>query len=150
MPSYKHVKVPAAGQKITVNADTSLNVPDQAIIPYIEGDGTGFDITPVMIKVTNAARLQKLCEEMSDIALEAGGRFYFAKDSTLTPEVAAGYLGAETLRQLQALKRRCDPNALLQTDLYRRLLRPHFQSCGGGVFVQRAAGVPLFELERGA
>ena len=52
---YQHVKVPAGGQKITVNKDFSLNVPDQPIIPYIEGDGTGFDITPVMIKVVDAA-----------------------------------------------------------------------------------------------
>ena len=52
---YQHIKVPAAGQKITVNADMSLNVPDEPIIPYIEGDGTGFDITPVMIKVVDAA-----------------------------------------------------------------------------------------------
>ncbi len=52
---YKHVKVPSGGQKITVNADYSLNVPNNPIIPYIEGDGTGFDITPVMIKVVDAA-----------------------------------------------------------------------------------------------
>jgi isocitrate dehydrogenase len=52
---YKHVKVPSGGKKITVNADFSLNVPDNPIIPYIEGDGTGFDITPVMIKVVDAA-----------------------------------------------------------------------------------------------
>ncbi len=52
---YQHVKVPDTGRKITVNADTSLNVPDQPIIPYIEGDGTGIDITPVMIKVVDAA-----------------------------------------------------------------------------------------------
>ena len=52
---YQHIKVPAEGQKITVNADMSLNVPDQVIIPYIEGDGTGFDITPVMLKVVDAA-----------------------------------------------------------------------------------------------
>ena len=51
----QHVKVPEAGQKITVNADFSLNVPNNPIIPYIEGDGTGFDITPVMIKVVDAA-----------------------------------------------------------------------------------------------
>ena len=51
----EHVKIPSAGQKITVNADYSLNVPDQPIIPYIEGDGTGLDITPVMIKVVDAA-----------------------------------------------------------------------------------------------
>ena len=55
MPDYQHVKVPAGGAKITVNADYSLNVPDNPIIPYIEGDGTGLDITPVMIKVVDAA-----------------------------------------------------------------------------------------------
>ncbi len=52
---YQHVKVPVGGAKITLNADFSLNVPDNPIIPYIEGDGTGFDITPVMIKVVDAA-----------------------------------------------------------------------------------------------
>ena len=52
---YQHIKVPAAGAKITVNADFSLTVPDNPIIPYIEGDGTGLDITPVMIKVVDAA-----------------------------------------------------------------------------------------------
>ena len=55
MPSYQHVDVPAGGAKITVNSDYSLKVPDQPIIPYIEGDGTGVDITPVMIKVVDAA-----------------------------------------------------------------------------------------------
>ena len=52
---YQHIKVPADGQKITVNADFSLNVPDNPIIPYIEGDGTGIDISPVMLKVVDAA-----------------------------------------------------------------------------------------------
>ncbi|GJH13842.1 MULTISPECIES: NADP-dependent isocitrate dehydrogenase [Caballeronia] len=52
---YQHIKVPADGDKITVNPDFSLNVSDQPIIPYIEGDGTGVDITPVMIKVVDAA-----------------------------------------------------------------------------------------------
>ncbi len=52
---YKHIKVPSQGEKIVVNKDMSLNVPDQPIIPYIEGDGTGFDITPVMLKVVDAA-----------------------------------------------------------------------------------------------
>ncbi|MDD2690690.1 MULTISPECIES: NADP-dependent isocitrate dehydrogenase [Simplicispira] len=55
MTTYQHIQVPAEGQKITVNADMSLNVPDQPIIPFIEGDGTGADITPVMIKVVDAA-----------------------------------------------------------------------------------------------
>lgn len=52
---YQHIKVPAAGQKITVNADMSLTVPNEPIIPFIEGDGTGADITPVMLKVVDAA-----------------------------------------------------------------------------------------------
>jgi isocitrate dehydrogenase len=55
MLSYQHVKVPAGGAKISVNSDYSLVVPDQPIIPYIEGDGTGVDITPVMIEVVDAA-----------------------------------------------------------------------------------------------
>lgn len=52
---FQHVQIPSAGQKITVNADFSLNVPDNPIVPYIEGDGTGADITPVMMKVVDAA-----------------------------------------------------------------------------------------------
>jgi isocitrate dehydrogenase len=52
---YQHIKVPTEGQKITVNADLTLNVPDHPVIPYIEGDGTGVDITPVMLKVVDAA-----------------------------------------------------------------------------------------------
>ena len=55
MTTFQHIQVPAEGQKITVNADMSLNVPDQPIIPFIEGDGVGRDITPVMIKVVDAA-----------------------------------------------------------------------------------------------
>jgi isocitrate dehydrogenase len=49
------IQVPAQGEKITVNADASLNVPARPIIPFIEGDGTGVDITPAMIKVLDAA-----------------------------------------------------------------------------------------------
>ena len=52
---YKHIKVPASGQKIKVNADFTLAVPDDPIVPFIEGDGTGVDITPVMIAVVDAA-----------------------------------------------------------------------------------------------
>jgi isocitrate dehydrogenase len=52
---YQHIKVPANGQQITVNADHTLNVPDHPVIPFIEGDGTGVDITPPMIRVVDAA-----------------------------------------------------------------------------------------------
>ncbi|OZA27026.1 MAG: NADP-dependent isocitrate dehydrogenase [Hydrogenophilales bacterium 17-61-9] len=50
-----HIQIPAAGKKITVNADNTLNVPDTPIIPFIEGDGTGVDITPAMRRVVDAA-----------------------------------------------------------------------------------------------
>ena len=99
MSMYQHVKVPAGGQKITVNADYSLNVPDQPIIPYIEGDGTGFDITPVMIKVVDAA-----------VAKAYGGKrkihwmeIYAGEKSTKVygPDV---WLPEETLRCLQGLR----------------------------------------------
>jgi len=52
---YQHIKVPATGEKITVNKDFTLHVPANPIIPFIEGDGTGVDITPVMRKVVDAA-----------------------------------------------------------------------------------------------
>jgi isocitrate dehydrogenase len=52
---YQHIKTPESGHKITVNADYSLNVPENPVIPFIEGDGIGVDITPVMIKVIDAA-----------------------------------------------------------------------------------------------
>lgn len=52
---YQKIQVPATGDKITVNADMSLSVPKNPIIPFIEGDGIGVDISPVMIKVVDAA-----------------------------------------------------------------------------------------------
>lgn len=51
----QQVKIPNVGQKITVNANYTLTVPDQPIIPYLEGDGIGIDITPVMKTVVDAA-----------------------------------------------------------------------------------------------
>jgi len=53
--SYEKIEIPAQGEKITVNPDNSLNVPDHPIIPFIEGDGIGVDITPVMKRVVDAA-----------------------------------------------------------------------------------------------
>jgi isocitrate dehydrogenase len=52
---YDHITVPADGQAITMNADHSLNIPDFPIIPYIEGDGIGADVTPVTLNVVEAA-----------------------------------------------------------------------------------------------
>ncbi|MDP1558389.1 MAG: NADP-dependent isocitrate dehydrogenase [Nitrosomonas sp.] len=52
---YQHIKVPADGERIKINDDFSLSVPDNPIISFIEGDGIGIDITPVMKKVVDAA-----------------------------------------------------------------------------------------------
>ena len=53
--AFDKIQVPADGEKITVNPDNSLNVPDKPIVPFIEGDGIGIDISPVMQKVVDAA-----------------------------------------------------------------------------------------------
>ncbi len=53
--SYQHIQVPENGEKITINDDNSLNVPANPIVPFIEGDGIGVDITPVMREVVDAA-----------------------------------------------------------------------------------------------
>jgi isocitrate dehydrogenase len=52
---YDHITVPADGDAITINNDQSINVPDRPIIPFIEGDGIGVDVTPVMLAVADAA-----------------------------------------------------------------------------------------------
>jgi FAD/FMN-containing dehydrogenase len=74
-------------------------------------------------RVTDARRepIEKLAFEMDEIVLAAGGRFYLAKDSTLRPAVAEAYLGKETIEKFKAVKRKYDPEDLLQTDLWRRI-----------------------------
>eukprot|EP01042_Synura_sphagnicola_P030581 gene30581-39401_t len=89
----QHINVPAEGSKITVNADFSLNVPDKPIIPYIEGDGVGVDVTPVMLKVVDAAvakaygEQRKICW-MEIFAGEKSTRLYGA-DTWLPEETIA-------------------------------------------------------------
>ncbi len=74
------------------------------------------------VTARNRARLADLVAELDGIVLQAGGRFYFAKDSTLRAEAAQAFLGSVTLAKLVQLKRRCDPEGLLQSNLSRRLL----------------------------
>lgn len=74
-------------------------------------------------KVTSKKRekLWELAHQMNRLVLDAGGRFYFAKDSTLTPEDAQEFLGDATLRTFAQLKHRLDPEGMLETDLSRRV-----------------------------
>ena len=53
--TYDKIKVPSEGEVISVAADFSLHVPNNPIIPFIEGDGIGVDVTPPMISVVDAA-----------------------------------------------------------------------------------------------
>ena len=55
MAQYQHIKVPQDGAKITMSANKELKVPDNPIIPFIEGDGTGRDIWRASVRVFDAA-----------------------------------------------------------------------------------------------
>jgi isocitrate dehydrogenase len=53
--AYNKIKVPTEGKKITIDSNGRLSVPDNPIVPFIEGDGIGVDITPAMLNVVDAA-----------------------------------------------------------------------------------------------
>jgi decaprenylphospho-beta-D-ribofuranose 2-oxidase len=74
-------------------------------------------------KVTkrNRTALWELATDMDKMVVEAGGRFYFAKDSTLSPESLRDYLQEEQVQKFLKLKRECDPEGMLETDLFRRV-----------------------------
>jgi isocitrate dehydrogenase len=93
---YRHIQIPAQGAPITVNADNSLNVPLNPIIPFIEGDGTGVDITPVMKNVVNAAVEKAYQGQRSIHWMEV-----FAGDKAVALYGPNMYLPAETLAALK-------------------------------------------------
>ena len=110
--------------------------PDDFLISHgLEGYSLAMDF-----KVTRGNRpgLARLFAELDRIVLDTGGRFYFAKDGALHADTAAAFLGEPTLARFSALKRRCDPDNLQQTDLSRRL----FEFGGGetGRQVDRETG----------
>ena len=53
--TFEKIHVPTQGEAITVNSDLTLNIPDHPIIPFIEGDGIGVDVTPAMLRAVDAA-----------------------------------------------------------------------------------------------
>ena len=89
---YKHIQVPSEGDKITVNEDFSLNVPNNPIIPYIEGDGIGVDISPVMIDVVNAAveKAYKGAKKISWMEIYTGEKAAELYDGDWFPEETLG------------------------------------------------------------
>jgi len=100
---------------------TKRHRPDKFLLTHaVDGFSLAMDF-----KVTdkNRAKLSAMLQEFDRIVLDAGGRFYFAKNSETSAESTHKFLGDETIAKFKKLKKRCDPNNLLESDLYRRVLR---------------------------
>ena len=98
---------------------TKRHRPDQFLLTHaVDGFSLALDF-----KVTNQNRatLSKMLKEFDRIVLNAGGRFYFAKNSETSAETARAFLGEETIAKFKELKKRCDPDHLLESDLFRRV-----------------------------
>ncbi len=98
---------------------TKRHRPDKFLLTHaVDGFSLAMDF-----KVTdnNRARLSAMLQEFDRIVLNAGGRFYFAKNSETTAETALKFYGREIVAKFRKLKKRCDPNGLLESDLYRRV-----------------------------
>jgi decaprenylphospho-beta-D-ribofuranose 2-oxidase len=98
---------------------TKRHRPDKFLLTHgVDGFSLAMDF-----KVTDGKRaaLSKLLKDFDEIVLNAGGRFYFAKNSETSAETARAFLGNETIRRFKELKKRCDPNNVLESDLFRRV-----------------------------
>lgn len=92
--------------------------PDRFLLTHAV-DGFSF-AQDFRVTAANRAGLRKLTADFDRVVLEAGGRFYFAKDSTLSRETVRQFMGEARLATFHALKAQCDPRGILESDLYRR------------------------------
>ncbi|MDE1888499.1 MAG: NADP-dependent isocitrate dehydrogenase, partial [Gammaproteobacteria bacterium] len=93
---FEKITPPKEGARIAINSDTTLSVPERPVIPFIEGDGIGADVTPVMRKVVDAA-VHKAYRGQRRIAwLEI-----YAGEKALQKYGRDQYLPEETLRALR-------------------------------------------------
>lgn len=98
---------------------TKRHRPDNFLFSHaLDGFSLAFDFK---ITKNNRAALERMTQDFDKIVLEAGGRFYFAKNSETSPETARAFLGDEALTTFRKLKERCDPENLLNSNLYRRV-----------------------------
>jgi len=98
---------------------TKRHRPDKFLLTHaVDGFSLALDF-----KVTNGKRatLSKMLQDFDRIVLDAGGRFYFAKNSETSAQATKAFLGEETIARFKELKQRCDPNNLLESDLFRRV-----------------------------
>jgi decaprenylphospho-beta-D-ribofuranose 2-oxidase len=98
---------------------TKRHRPDEFLLSHsVDGFSLAQDFK---VTSSNRLRLAQMLQEYDRIVLQAGGRFYFAKNSETSPETAACFLGEATISKFRSLKKRCDPHGLLESDLYRRI-----------------------------
>ncbi len=93
--------------------------PDRFLMSHaVDGYSLALDfrITP-----GNRSEIFDLAHRMNEVVLEAGGRFYFAKDSTLQAPAVRRFLGDDAVDRFLRLKSECDPESMLETNLFRRL-----------------------------
>lgn len=98
---------------------TKRHRPDKFLLTHaVDGFSLAMDF-----KITDRKRapLSKMLQDFDRIVLKAGGRFYFAKNSETSAETAHAFLGKETITKFKELKKRCDPDNLLESNLYRRV-----------------------------
>lgn len=98
---------------------TKRHRPDKFLLSHaVDGFSLALDF-----KVTESrrARLSEMLQTFDQMVLDAGGRFYFAKNSETSAEAARAFLGEETVSRFKALKKRCDPDNILESNLYRRV-----------------------------
>jgi FAD/FMN-containing dehydrogenase len=98
---------------------TKRHRPDVFLLSHaVDGFSLALDF-----KVTagSRARMSQMLQDFDKIVTEAGGRFYFAKNSETTAETTRRFLGDKVVEEFKALKRRTDPHNLLESDLYRRV-----------------------------
>ncbi len=98
---------------------TKRHRPDKFLLSHaVDGFSLALDF-----RVTdgNRARMSQMLQDFDKIVTDAGGRFYFAKNSETTAETARRFLGDEAVNRFKTLKQRTDPHGLLESDLFRRV-----------------------------
>ncbi|EPG75975.1 FAD binding domain protein [Leptospira fainei serovar Hurstbridge str. BUT 6] len=114
----------SAGQRkgiVTWLAVFKKHRPDKFLLTHaLDGYSMAMDFP---VTKGNKEKLWELAKEMDEIVLKYGGRFYFAKDSTLRPEIVERAFPKKNLDKFRSLKKKLDPKGLLESDLYRRVWR---------------------------
>jgi decaprenylphospho-beta-D-ribofuranose 2-oxidase len=98
---------------------TKRHRPDVFLLSHaVDGFSLALDFK---VATGQRGQLSKLLQDFDRIVLDAGGRFYFAKNSETSPQTAQRFLGEEAIKTFRSLKKRCDPDGVLESDLYRRV-----------------------------